>query len=113
VAAARAAIPLGASPKFIESVRAELYQLSPEKRAAAIQQVIKEYGKDSLKGRVVSFIAAENEALNRATNKTPALESRLGTAMGLKQKAPVTGYVYSRVEPSGGRHSSEHPSQIP
>jgi len=98
VAAARAAIPLGASPKFIESVRAELYQLSPEKRAAAIQQVIKEYGKDSLKGRVVSFIAAENEALNRATNKTPALESRLGTAMGLKKEAPVTGYAAKSIQ---------------
>ena len=98
VAAARAAIPLGASPKFIESVRAELYQLSPEKRAAAIQNIIKEYGEKSLKGRVVSFIAAENEALNRATNKTPALESRLGTAMGLKQKAPVTGYVSQSIQ---------------
>jgi len=98
VAAARAAIPLGASPKFIESVRAELFQLSPEKRAAAIQQVIKDYGKDSLKGRVVSFIAAENEALNRATNKTPALESRLGTAMGLKKEAPVTGYAAKSIQ---------------
>jgi len=98
VAAARAAIPLGASPKFIESVRAELYQLPPEQRAAAIQQVIKDYGKDSLKGRVVSFIAAENEALNRATNKTPALESRLGTAMGLKKEAPVTGYIPKAIQ---------------
>jgi len=98
VAAARAAIPLGASPKFIESMRAELYQLPPEQRAAAIQQVIKEYGKDSLKGRVVSFIAAENAALNKATNKTPALESRLGTAMGLKQEAPVTGYIPNAIQ---------------
>ena len=98
VAAARAAIPLGASPKFIESMRAELYRLSPEKRAAAIQNIIKEYGKDSLKGRVVRFIEAENARLDAATNRTPALESRLGTAMGLKKEAPVTGYASDAIK---------------
>ena len=98
VAAARAAIPLGASPKFIESMRAELYRLSPEKRAAAIQNIIKEYGKDSLKGRVVRFIEAENARLDAATNRTPALESRLGAAMGLKKEAPVTGYASDAIK---------------
>jgi len=116
VAVARAAIPLGASPQFIESMRAELYQLSPEKRAAAIQQVIKDYGKDSLKGRVASYIAAENAAFDKIYKTPSAPQSGLAKALGLKQETPIYSSLpvprlSPRVEDIAANIQAEYPER--
>jgi len=93
----------GVSPKYVDSLEAEFYQLPIEQRAAALQQAMVENPKNTVKGRAVRAVAARHADWVKAASNLPestalvdprreAVNARLAVAQGQlereeKQKA--------------------------
>jgi len=60
----------GVSPQYVASLKAEFYQLPPTQRVAALQQAIEANPPNTVKGRAVRAVAAEDEAWKAATSRT-------------------------------------------
>jgi len=60
----------GVSPQYVASLKKEFYRLEPAKRVIALQQAIEANPRNTVKGRAVRAIAAEDEAWKAATSKT-------------------------------------------
>jgi hypothetical protein len=83
----------GVSPKYVNSLEAEFYQLPIEQRAAALQQAMVENPENTVKGRAVRAVAARHADWVKAASKLPkstalvdprreAVNARLAVAQG-------------------------------
>ena len=73
VSAAQTALNMaGVSPQYVASLKAEYNQLDPAKRIVALQQALQANPPNTVKGRAVRAVAADDAAWNAAISKTPA-----------------------------------------
>jgi hypothetical protein len=71
VAGTQAALNMaGVSPQYVASLKTEFYRLPPAQRVTALQQAIAANPANTVKGRAVRAVAAEDEAWKAATSRT-------------------------------------------
>lgn len=93
VAGTQAALNMaGVSPQYVASLKAEYNQLDPAKRVVALQQAIDANPPNTVKGRAIRAVAADDAAWSTAISKTPAarlLSPRLEDVMAnIKARYP-------------------------
>ena len=62
----------GVSPVYVASLKAEYNQLEPAKRVVALQQALQANPPNTVKGRAIRAVVADDDAWKAATNQTPA-----------------------------------------
>lgn len=62
----------GVSPQYVASLKTEFYRLPPAQRVAALQQAIEANPPNTVKGRAVRAVAADDDAWKAATSRTPS-----------------------------------------